>query len=208
MTLSSGNSFLVDQVLAATGRRPNTAGLGLDAVGVTMGQQGEIIVDAESRTSVHSIFAIGDVTNRINLTPVAIAEGHAFADSEFGGNKRIADHTNVASAVFSQPPIASVGVTEAEAEAEFESITVFTSEFRAMKNTISGRGEKNFMKLIVDRASDRVVGAHMVGPDCGEIMQGFAVAIKAGATKADFDATIGIHPTAAEEFVTMRTARS
>ena len=208
VTLSSGNSFLVDQVLAATGRRPNTAGLGLDAVGVTMGQQGEIIVDAESRTSVHSIFAIGDVTNRINLTPVAIAEGHAFADSEFGGNKRIADHTNVASAVFSQPPIASVGVTEAEAEAEFESITVFTSEFRAMKNTISGRGEKNFMKLIVDRASDRVVGAHMVGPDCGEIMQGFAVAIKAGATKADFDATIGIHPTAAEEFVTMRTARS
>ena len=208
VTLSSGASLSVDQVMAATGRRPNTAGLGLDAVGVTTGQQGEIIVDAKSRTSVPSIFAIGDVTNRINLTPVAIAEGHAFADSEFGGKKRIADHTNVASAVFSQPPIASVGMTEAEAEAACESITVFTSGFRAMKNTISGRGEKTFMKLIVDCASDRLVGAHMLGPDCGEIMQGIAVAIKAGATKADFDATIGIHPTAAEEFVTMRTARS
>ena len=169
--------------------------------------QHQIIVDAESRTSVSSIFAIGDVTNRINLTPVAIAEGHAFADSEFGGNKRVADHTNVASAVFSQPPIASVGLTEAEADAAFDSITVFTSEFRPMKNTVSGRDEKTFMKLIVDSASDRVVGAHMMGPDCGEIMQGIAVAINAGATKADFDATIGIHPTAAEEFVTMRTAR-
>ena len=207
VSLSSGATLSVDAVMAATGRRPNTAGLGLDEVGVTCGQQGEIIVDAESRTSVPSIFAIGDVTNRINLTPVAIAEGHAFADSEFGGNKRVADHTNVASAVFSQPPIASVGLTEAEAKAAFGAITVFTSGFRAMKNTISGRGEKTFMKLIVDRASDRVVGAHMMGPDCGEIMQGIAVAIKAGATKADFDATVGIHPTAAEEFVTMRTAR-
>ena len=207
VTLSSGTSFLVDQVMAATGRRPNTAGLGLDAVGVTMGQQGQIIVDAESRTSIPSIFAIGDVTNRINLTPVAIAEGHAFADSEFGGNKRVVDHKNVASAVFSQPPIASIGLTETEAKAAFGAFTVFTSGFRAMKNTISGRGEKTFMKMIVDRASDRVIGAHMMGPDCGEIMQGIAVAIKAGATKADFDATIGIHPTAAEEFVTMRTAR-
>ncbi len=206
--LSSGASVLVDQVMAATGRRPNTSGLGLDAVGVTMGQQGEIMVDAESRTSVPSIFAIGDVTNRINLTPVAIAEGHAFADSEFGGIKRTADHTNVASAVFSQPPIASVGMTEAEAGTAFEAVNVFTSVFRAMKNTISGRDEKTFMKLIVDRASDRVVGVHMIGPDCGEIMQGIAVAIKAGATKTDFDATIGIHPTVAEEFVTMRTARS
>ncbi|NBR41145.1 MAG: hypothetical protein EBT93_17315, partial [Alphaproteobacteria bacterium] len=158
VSLSSGATLSVDAVMAATGRRPNTAGLGLDEVGVTCGQQGEIIVDAESRTSVPSIFAIGDVTNRINLTPVAIAEGHAFADSEFGGNKRVADHTNVASAVFSQPPIASVGLTETEAKAAFGAITVFTSGFRAMKNTISGRGEKTFMKLIVDRASDRVVG--------------------------------------------------
>ena len=205
--LSSGASLSVDQVMAATGRRPNTAGLGLDTAGVTMGQHGEIIVDAESRTSVPSIFAIGDVTNRINLTPVAIAEGHAFADSEFGGKKRFADHINVPSAVFSQPPIASVGMTESEAEATYKSIIVFTNGFRAMKNTVSGRGEKTFMKLIVDRESDRVVGAHMLGPDCGEIMQGIAIAMKAGATKADFDATIGIHPTAAEEFVTMRTAR-
>ena len=207
VTLSSGAVLSADVVMAATGRRPNTAGLGLDEVGVLCGQQGEVIVSTESRTSIYSIFAIGDVTNRINLTPVAIAEGHAFADSEFGGSKRVTDHANVASAVFSQPPIASVGLTEAEAKAAFGAITVFTSGFRAMKNTISGRGEKTFMKLIVDRTSDRVVGAHMIGPDCGEIMQGIAVAIKVGATKADFDATVGIHPTAAEEFVTMRTAR-
>ncbi|NDG37584.1 MAG: glutathione-disulfide reductase, partial [Alphaproteobacteria bacterium] len=144
---------------------------------------------------------------RINLTPVAIAEGHAFADSEFGNLTREADHTNVASAVFSQPPIASVGLSEADAEQRFGKLRVFESQFRAMKNTLSGRGEKTYMKLIVDAASDRVVGVHMMGPDCGEIMQGIGIAVKMGATKADFDATIGIHPTAAEEFVTMRTAR-
>jgi glutathione reductase (NADPH) len=206
--LSSGASLSVDAVMAATGRRPNTAGLGLHALGVELGRHCEVIVDAESRTSVPSIFAIGDVTNRINLTPVAIAEGHAFADSEFGDNRRVADHKNVASAVFSQPPVASVGMTETEAHAACAAVTVFTSEFRAMKNTISGRSEKTFMKLIVDADTDQVLGAHMMGPDCGEIMQGIAVAIKAGARKADFDATIGIHPTAAEEFVTMRTPRS
>ena len=206
--LSSGASLSVDAVMAATGRRPNTAGLGLHALGLELGRHGEVIVDAESRTSVPSIFAIGDVTNRINLTPVAIAEGHAFADSEFGDNRRVADHKNVASAVFSQPPVASVGMTETEAQASCAAVTVFTSGFRAMKNTISGRSEKTFMKLIVDADTDQVLGAHMMGPDCGEIMQGIAVAIKAGARKADFDATIGIHPTAAEEFVTMRTPRS
>jgi glutathione reductase (NADPH) len=206
--LSSGASLSVDAVMAATGRRPNTAGLGLHALCVELGRHGEVIVDAESRTSVPSIFAIGDVTNRINLTPVAIAEGHAFADSEFGDNRRVADHKNVASAVFSQPPVASVGMTETEAQASCAAVTVFTSGFRAMKNTISGRSERTFMKLIVDADTDQVLGAHMMGPDCGEIMQGIAVAIKAGARKADFDATIGIHPTAAEEFVTMRTPRS
>ena len=144
----------------------------------------------------------------MNLTPVAIAEGHAFADSFFGGNYRVANHENIASAVFSQPPIASVGMSEAEAQAHYGDITVFQSSFRAMKNTISGRGEKTLMKLIVDTVSDRVVGVHMMGPDSGEIMQGIGIAVKAGATKADFDATIGIHPTAAEEFVTMRTPRS
>ena len=208
VSLSSGESLTVDAVMAATGRQPNTAGLGLDRIGVKLGQLGEVVVDSESRTSVPSIFAIGDVTNRINLTPVAIAEGHAFADSEFGGNRRIADHRNVASAVFSQPPIASVGMTETEAQVACSKVHIFTSRFRAMKNSISGRGEKTFMKLIVDASTEIVVGAHMMGPDCGEIMQGIAVAIKAGATKADFDATIGIHPTAAEEFVTMRTPRS
>ena len=206
--LSSGASLSVDAVMAATGRRPNTAGLGLQALGLELGRHGEVIVDAESRTSVPSIFAIGDVTNRINLTPFAIAEGHAFADSEFGDNRRVADHKNVASAVFSQPPVASVGMTETEAQASCAAVTVFTSGFRAMKNTISGRSEKTFMKLIVNADTDQVLGAHMMGPDCGEIMQGIAVAIKAGARKADFDATIGIHPTAAEEFVTMRTPRS
>jgi len=160
------------------------------------------------RTSIGSVYAIGDVTNRINLTPVAIAEGHALADTLFGGNERVVDHNNIASAVFSQPPIASVGMTEAEAHAKCGEVRVFESRFRAMKNTISGRDEKSYMKLIVDVASDRVVGVHMMGPDSGEIMQGIGIAVKMGATKADFDATVGIHPTAAEEFVTMRTPRS
>jgi len=205
--LKDGSRLEVDAVMAATGRRPNTAGLGLEDVGVALGRQGEIIVNVMSQTNVPSLYAIGDVTNRVNLTPVAIAEGHAFADSEFGNLTRKADHTNVASAVFSQPPIASVGLSEADAEQRFGKLRVFESQFRAMKNTLSGRGEKTYMKLIVDAASDRVVGVHMMGPDCGEIMQGIGIAVKMGATKADFDATIGIHPTAAEEFVTMRTAR-
>jgi glutathione reductase (NADPH) len=139
---------------------------------------------------------------------VAIAEGHAFADSLYGGRPRQVTHANIPSAVFTQPPIASVGLTEDEARSQYGEITVFTSRFNAMKNTISGRSEKTFMKLIVEASSDRVVGAHMLGPDAGEIMQGIGVAIIAGATKADFDATIGIHPTAAEEFVTMRTPRA
>ncbi len=193
--------------MAATGRRPNTANLGLDDLGVKLGKQGEIIVDDMSQTNLPSLYAIGDVTNRINLTPVAIAEGHAFADSEFGNRPRKADHVNVASAVFSQPPIASVGLSEVDAVKAHGKVKVFESQFRAMKNTISGRGEKTYMKLIVEDASDKVVGVHMLGPDCGEIMQGIAIAVKMGATKADFDATIGIHPTAAEEFVTMRTPR-
>lgn len=206
--LSDGSIIVADALMAATGRAPNTAKLGLGDAGVTLGAKGEVIVDQDSRSSVESIFAVGDVTDRMNLTPVAIAEGHAFADSFFGGKYRVANHENIASAVFSQPPIASVGLSEAEAQAHYGDITVFQSSFRAMKNTISGRGEKTLMKLIVDTASDRVVGVHMMGPDSGEIMQGIGIAVKAGATKADFDATIGIHPTAAEEFVTMRTPRS
>ena len=207
VTLSSGSQIDVDQVMAATGRLPNTAGLGLDAAGVTLGPKGEIAVDANSQSTVASIYAVGDVTDRVALTPVAIAEGHAFADSVFGGRPRQVSHANIPSAVFTQPPIASVGLTEQQAQHGGAKITVFTSRFNAMKNTISGRQEKTFMKLVVDKATDRVLGAHMMGPDAGEIMQGIGVAIVAGATKADFDATIGIHPTAAEEFVTMRTPR-
>ena len=206
--LSNGSRLDVAQVMAATGRAPNTAGLGLEAAGVELGQGGEIIVDPNSRTSVASIYAVGDVTDRIALTPVAIAEGHALADSLFGGRPRQVSHHNVPSAVFTQPPIGSVGMTEAQAAEAFDKITVFTSKFNAMKNTLSGRSEKTFMKLIVETATDKVVGAHMLGPDAGEIMQGIGVAVIAGATKADFDATIGIHPTAAEEFVTMRTPRA
>ena len=205
--LSDGSTLDVNEFMAATGRRPNTDGLGLQGIGVDCGEQGEIIVDATSKTNVPGIYAVGDATNRINLTPVAIAEGHAFADSEFGNLKREADHVNVASAVFSQPPIASVGLSEADAKKAHGEIVVFESQFRAMKNTISGRDEKTYMKLVVDKASDRVVGVHMMGIDCAEIMQGIAIAVKMGATKADFDATVGIHPTAAEEFVTMRSAR-
>lgn len=205
--LSDGGTLEVNEFMAATGRRPNTASLGLEDIGVDCGEHGEIKVDTTSKTNVPSIYAIGDVTNRVNLTPVAIAEGHAFADSEFGNLKRQADHVNVASAVFSQPPISSIGLSEVDAKKAYGEITVFESQFRAMKNTISGRGEKTYMKLIVEKASDQVVGVHMMGPDCGEIMQGIAIAVKMGATKADFDATMGIHPTAAEEFVTMRSAR-
>ena len=208
VSLSDGTEITVDQVMAATGRRPNTSGLGLEAAGIALGPKGEVPVDASSRSAVASVYAVGDVTDRMALTPVAIAEGHAFADSLYGGRPRQVTHANIPSAVFTQPPIASVGLTEDEARSQYGEITVFTSRFNAMKNTISGRSEKTFMKLIVEASSDRVVGAHMLGPDAGEIMQGIGVAIIAGATKADFDATIGIHPTAAEEFVTMRTPRA
>lgn len=206
-TLSDGKKIHADQVMAATGRKPNTESLGLDQIGVEMGRNGEVLVDPHSRTSVSSIYAVGDVTDRVNLTPVAINEGHAFADTLYGNNDRIISHDNIASAVFSQPPIATVGLSEADASEKYDKIRVYESQFRAMKNTISGRGEKTYMKLIVDDATNKVVGAHMMGPDSGEIMQGVGIAVKVGATKADFDATIGIHPTAAEEFVTMRSPR-
>ena len=208
VVLSDGSVILTEQVMAATGRRPNTVGLGLDEIGVELGDKGEVLVNADSQSSIPSIYAVGDVTDRVNLTPVAIAEGHAFADSAYGGRPRRVTHENIPSAVFTQPPIGSVGLDEALARQTYRDIDVFVSKFRAMKNTISGRPEKTLMKLVVDRATDKVVGAHMIGPDSGEIMQGIGIAIVAGATKADFDATIGIHPSAAEEFVTMRTPRS
>jgi glutathione reductase (NADPH) len=204
VTLSDGSRIETDLVLYATGRQPLTADLGLEGAGVELDGEGAIVVDDYSRTRVPSIWAIGDATNRINLTPVALSEGMAFAKTAFGGEPTRPDHEDVPSAVFSQPPTASVGATEHEARERYGEVAIYRSRFRALKHTLSGREEKTMMKLIVDVASDRVVGCHMVGPDAGEIVQGVAIALKCRATKAQFDATIGIHPTAAEEFVTMR----
>lgn len=202
--LTDGSTMEVDAVMAATGRKPNTDGLGLDAVGVKTDADGAVVVDAYSRSSVENIYAVGDVTNRINLTPVAIREGHAFADTVFGNKPRKADHNDVPAAVFSQPSVGTVGLSEEDARKAYGEVDVYRTTFRPMRATVSGRDERILMKLVVDAKSDRVVGAHMVGPEAGEIIQGIAIAIKAKATKADFDATVGIHPTAAEEFVTLR----
>jgi glutathione reductase (NADPH) len=202
--LSDGETDVVDQVLAATGRRPNTGSLGLDVVGVELDDRGAVKVDAFSRSSRPNIYAVGDVTDRIALTPVAIQEAMAFVDTVYRGRPRAMDHGNVPSAVFSQPPVATVGLTEAEARARHGALDIYRSTFRPLKHTLTGRDEKTMIKLIVERAAQKVVGAHMVGLDAPEIIQGIAIAIKMGATKADFDATVGIHPTAAEEFVTLR----
>ncbi len=193
-----------DTVMYATGRKPNTRGIGLEELGVAMAENGALRVDQWSRSSVPSIFAVGDATDRINLTPVALMEGHAFADTMFGNLKRPVDHENVPMAVFSQPPVGSVGLSEERARERGFRIDIYRTTFKAMKHTISGRDERTMMKLVVDQASDRVLGAHMVGQDAPEIIQGVAIAVKAGLTKAQFDRTIGIHPTAAEEFVTLR----
>jgi len=205
--LTSGETLEVDAVMYATGRRPNTSGLGLEAVGVELTETGAVKVDEWSRSSVPSIWAIGDVTDRIQLTPVALAEGQAFAETEFNGNPIRPDHDDVPSAVFSQPPIGTVGLSEAAARKKYGALDVYVSGFRPMKYTLTGNTERGLMKLIVDRASQRVVGAHMLGIDAPEIIQGVAIAVRMGATKRDFDRTIGIHPTAAEEFVTMREKR-
>jgi glutathione reductase (NADPH) len=202
--LTDGSMLEVDAVLAATGRKPNTAGLGLEVLGVNTDAEGAVVVNEYSRSSVENIYAVGDVTNRINLTPVAIREGHCFADTVFGNKPRSPDHADVPAAVFSQPPVGTIGLSETDARAKYGEVDVYRTSFRPLKATISGRDERVMMKLVVDAKTDRVVGAHMVGEAAGEIMQGIAIAIKAGAKKADFDATIGIHPTAAEEFVTMR----
>jgi len=198
----------IDQILYATGRLPNTANLGLETVGIEVNKKGAVIVDEYSATNVPNIYAVGDLTDRINLTPVALAEGHAVADTLFGNNPRVADHADVPSAVFSEPPVASVGLTEEEAKEKYQNIDVYVSSFTPLKHTITKSGERAFMKLIVDAESDRVIGCHMVGADAAEIIQGLAIAVKCNATKAQFDATIGVHPSAAEEFVTMRTKRA
>ncbi len=207
VALRGGERVATDLVLFAVGRVPNTAGMGLQEAGVQLDDEGAVVVDAYSRTSVDNIWAVGDVTNRVSLTPVALAEGQAFAETVYGGNPTRPDHDAVPSAVFSSPPLATVGLTEEEARATGAAIVVYTSQFRPLKSTLSGRGARTLMKLVVDRATDRVLGAHMLGPDAPEIIQGVAIAVKVGATKRDFDRTIGIHPTAAEEFVTMRTPR-
>ncbi len=206
LQLTDGNSLATDQVLYATGRASHLEGLGLENVSVELSEFGTIVVDGEFRTTESNIFALGDVTGGTELTPVALAEGMAFARNQFGEGEGKVGYEFIPSAVFCQPNIGTVGYTEEQARAKFGHIRLFKSTFRPMKHTISGRDEKTFMKLIIDKASDRVVGIHMMGPDAGEIIQGFAVALRTGATKADFDATIGIHPTAAEEFVTMREA--
>jgi glutathione reductase (NADPH) len=202
IALSDLSVLNVDLVFFATGRVPNVTGLGLEAAGVQIAANGAIAVDEELRSSVPHIYAIGDVTDRLNLTPVATAEGHAVADTLFGGNERKVSLQNVPTAVFSIPPIGTVGITEAQAP---KGAKVFVTKFTPMRHNITGRPRRTLMKLIVDAATDKVLGAHMLGEDAPEIIQGLAVAIIAGATKSDFDRTIGIHPTAAEEFVTLRT---
>lgn len=203
---TSGDRIEASHVMFATGRRPNIRGLNLEQVGVVTSATGVIKVDHYSRTSIDSIFAVGDVTDRTNLTPVAIAEGHAFADTCFGGMDRPVDHRLVPSAVFSQPPVAVVGLAEDEAKRQGYAIRTYSAHFRPLKHTLSGRNEKTLMKLVVDASTDVVLGAHMMGAYAPEIMQGVAIALQCGASKSQFDATLGIHPTAAEEFVTMRQA--
>ena len=204
ITYSDGPHQKADLVLFATGRKPNTANLGLEKAGVKLAADGAVIVDRYSTSAVDSIHAIGDVTNRINLTPVATAEAMWLARTLFRGEPTAVDHENVATAVFANPNLATVGLSEEKARERFGAIDVYKTSFRGLKLTMTQHKERTFMKLVVDRASQRVVGAHMIGPDAGEIIQGIAIAVKVGATKAQFDATIGIHPTAAEEFVTMR----
>ncbi len=206
LKLDGGNALEIDLVMYATGRAPNTQGLGLEEAGVKLNEKGAIEVDEFSRSAVANIYAIGDVTERMNLTPVALAEAEALVETLYGAGPVGVDYANIATAVFSQPPIGTVGLSEDEAGANHE-IDVYASSFTPMKDTLSGRDGKTMMKLIVDRKTDRVLGCHMVGPDAPEIIQGVAIALKCGATKAQFDATIGIHPTAAEEFVTMRDKR-
>jgi glutathione reductase (NADPH) len=203
--LSDRKAFVVDCVMFATGRRPNVSGLGLAEAGVALARNGGIAVDEFSQTSVPHIYAIGDVTNRINLTPVAIREGHAFADTVFGGKRIAVDHANVPTAVFAEPEVGAVGMTEAEACARFAQVDIYKTTFRPMKMSLAGRNTRAFFKLVVDGETDRVVGCHIVGPDAAEMIQLVGIAVKMKATKADFDAVMAVHPTAAEELVTLRT---
>ena len=207
LMLSGDETLEVDQTLYAIGRDPNTRDLGLETVGVALAENGAIKVDDGFRTSVPSIYALGDVTDRMNLTPVAIAEGMALAEALFDSRPRTVDYRTVPTAIFSTPPLATVGLHEAKARNEHSRVDVYTSEFRPLKHTLSGSSARMFVKMIVDASDQRVLGIHLVGPDAPEMIQGFAVALTCGATKAQFDATLGLHPTAAEELVTLREPR-
>jgi glutathione reductase (NADPH) len=205
-TLSDGSTLEVDHIMYAIGRKPHTANMGLEAVGVALGADDAVMVNEYSQSKQPHIYAIGDCTNRLNLTPVAIREGQAFADTVFGKRPTAVDHHGVPSAVFSQPPVGTVGMTEAFARLDCGAVDIYRTSFRPLKHTLTGREERTMMKLVVERATQRVVGAHMVGADAPEIIQAIAIAVKLGATKQQFDQTVAIHPTAAEEFVTLRTA--
>ena len=202
--LAGSEPIEADLLLWAVGRNPRTEGLGLEEVGVSLGKNGAVLVDEDNQSSVPSIYAIGDVTDRVQLTPVAIREGHAFADTVFGGKSTRVDYGNIPSAVFSHPPIAGVGMTESEARDKLGSYRTYTSDFRPMKNVLAGRNERSLYKLIVDEETEKVVGLHMIGPDAPEILQAAAIAVKAGLTKSQFDETIALHPTMSEELVLMR----
>lgn len=204
LVMKGCDDIIADAVMFATGRVPNTEGLGLESAGVELGEKGEVKVDEHSRTNVPNIFAVGDVTDRVQLTPVAIREGHAFADSQFGGHPWTVEYDAIPNAVFSHPPIAGVGLTEAQAKNKLGTVKTFTSDFRAMKNVLAGRNERSLYKLVVDAGTDEVVGIHMIGPDAPEILQAAAIAVKARLKKADFDRTMALHPTMSEELVLMR----
>jgi glutathione reductase (NADPH) len=204
LSLRSGGKIDADQVMFAIGRSPNTANLGLEAAGVKLGKRGQIAVDVFSQTNVAHIHAVGDVTDRVNLTPIAIREGHAFADTVFGGKPTKVDHATIPTAVFSTPEIGTVGLSEADARAKGHVLDIYKSNFRPMKATLSGASDRTVMKLVVDAATQKVLGVHILGPDAGEMVQVAAIALRMGASKADFDATVALHPSAAEELVTMR----
>lgn len=208
LTLTDGTTMKADAVMYATGRKPKVGGLGLETAGVELNKNGAVKVDAYGKTNVDSIYAVGDVTDRVQLTPVAIKEGHAFALTVFGDTPTSPEHDAIPTAVFSQPPIGTVGVSEEQAREKYGEIEVFTSDFRPMKHTLGGSDERAFTKLIVDKATDKVVGAHMIGLDASEIIQGIGIAVKAELTKKQFDQTVAVHPSSAEEFVLMRNSRS
>ena len=208
ITLNDNNKIIADQILAATGRIPNVKKLNLENVGINLSSENSVIVDKNSRTNINSVYAIGDVTNKINLTPVALGEGHAFADREYGNILRYFEYDNVPYAVFSQPPVSAVGLTQEEALNLGYELDIYSSNFKPLKHTLSGSEERSFMKLVIDKNTRVVLGAHMLGSDAPEIMQSIAIAVKAKLKKEDFDLTVGIHPSAAEEFVTMRTAKN